>query len=246
MSAPIVQLFVTCLLDSLFPETAEAVVEVLTRAGAKVAFPAGQTCCGQPAFNAGYRDEARQMARYTIRVLERADGPIVIPSGSCAAMIRHGYLELFHDDPGWLARAQSLAGRTYEFSEFLVDRLGQVELGATWPGPLAYHPSCHLQRTLGVDRQPISLLGAVDGADVHRLPDECCGFGGVFSIDQPEISTEMLKRKLRSIEATRARTVTGCDVSCLMHIEGGLRHAGSPVRCAHLAQVLAGREPGLR
>lgn len=246
MSAPIVQLFVTCLLDSLFPETAEGVVEVLNRAGAEVAFPADQTCCGQPAFNAGYRDEARRMARYTIRVLEQSDGPVVIPSGSCAAMVRHGYPELFRDDAGWLARAQALASRTFEFSEFLVDRLGQVELGAAWPGALAYHPSCHLLRTLGVDRQPAALLSAVEGAEVRRLPDECCGFGGVFSIDQPEISTEMLKRKLSAIEASGARTVTGCDVSCLMQIEGGLRRAGSPIRCSHLAQVLAGREPGLR
>ncbi len=175
MSAPIVQLFVTCLLDSLFPETAEGVVEVLNRAGAEVAFPADQTCCGQPAFNAGYRDEARRMARYTIRVLEQSDGPVVIPSGSCAAMVRHGYPELFRDDAGWLARAQALAGRTFEFSEFLVDRLGQVELGAAWPGALAYHPSCHLLRTLGVDRQPAALLSAVEGAEVRRLPDECCG-----------------------------------------------------------------------
>lgn len=241
-----IQLFVTCLIDSLFPEIGEAVIEVLMRAGVQVAIPQEQTCCGQPAFNAGYRGPARKMARHTIEVLEDTVGPVVVPSGSCAGMIRHGYLELFADDPTWLLRANMLAERTYELSEFLVDHLGVVDLGASFIGRLAYHPSCHLLRGLGVDHQPLDLLEGVAMAQVHRLEPECCGFGGVFAVDQPEISTEMLKRKLAEINQSEAGVVVGCDVSCLMHIEGGLRHIGSSVRCAHLAQVLAGREATLR
>lgn len=241
-----IQLFVTCLIDSLFPEIGEAVVEVLTRVGMQVAIPPEQTCCGQPAFNAGYRDPARRMARHTIEVLNGTTGPVVVPSGSCAAMIRLGYLELFADDPIWLPRAIALAERIYEFSEFLIDQLGVVDLGASYDGRLAYHPSCHLLRELGIDRQPLSLLEAVAGSHVHRLAPECCGFGGVFAIDQPEISSEMLKRKIAQVKEAKAEVVVGCDVSCLMHIEGGLRHIGSTVRCAHLAQVLAGREASLR
>lgn len=241
-----VQLFATCLVDSLFPEIGEAVVTVLTRTGMHVNIPQRQTCCGQPAFNAGFFDQARQMARYTISVLNETTGPIVIPSGSCVAMIRKGYLELFADDPIWLPRACSLIERTFEFSEFLVNQLGVIDFGISLTSQLAYHPSCHLLRQLGIDHQPMGLLKAVAGADVHRLEEDCCGFGGLFSVDQYEISTEMLKRKLAEIHDSGAEVVVGCDVSCLMHIEGGLRHRNSMVRCAHLAQILAGQEASLR
>ncbi|HEY44297.1 MAG TPA: (Fe-S)-binding protein [Anaerolineae bacterium] len=244
--AETIQLFATCLIDSLFPEVGEAVVEVLSKAGMQVAVPPDQTCCGQPAFNAGYRDPARRMARYTIEVLEDTVGPVVVPSGSCTAMIREGYLELFADNPEWLLRAKKLAARTYELSEFLVDKLCVVDLGASFSGQLAYHPSCHLLRELGVDRQPMALLGKVTGAQIHPLEPVCCGFGGFFAVDQPDISTEILARKLEQVVASGAEVVVGCDVSCLMQIEGGLRYNGSTVRCAHLAQMLAGREAGLR
>jgi len=186
------------------------------------------------------------MAKYTIEVLEDTVGPVVVPSGSCAAMIREGYLELFSDDTEWLLRAIQLAERTYEFSEFLVDRLCVTDLGASYSGRLAYHPSCHLLRELGVDHQPLALLGAVAGAQIHPLEPVCCGFGGLFAVDQPDISTEILTRKLEQVAASGAEVVVGCDVSCLMHIEGGLRHNGSTVRCAHVAQILAGREAELR
>jgi L-lactate dehydrogenase complex protein LldE len=241
-----IQLFVTCLIDSLFPDVGDATVEVLNRAGVRVAFPEDQTCCGQPAFNAGYRREAARMARHTLAVFASTVGPVVVPSGSCAAMIRHGYLELFADDPVWFPRAQALADRTYELSEYLVDRLGVNDLGVARQGSLAYHPSCHLLRGLGVARQPLALLASVEGTHVTQLAAECCGFGGVFAVLHPEISGEMLGRKLAAVEASGVDTVVGCDVSCLMYIEGGLRRAGSTVRCAHLAQVLAGREGGLR
>jgi L-lactate dehydrogenase complex protein LldE len=242
----VVSLFWTCLVDALFPEVGEATIELLHHAGVKVEFPLDQTCCGQPAFNAGFWPEARQMAMHTIQVLEKAPGPVVIPSGSCTAMIRHGYLELFAEDPAWLARAKALADRTFELTEFLVDEAGIVDFEASFEGSVAYHPSCHLLRWLGVDRQPLALLGGVQGSTMHRLEAECCGFGGVFAVEHSEISGEMLKRKLHRVLESGARVVTGCDVSCLMQIEGGLRHDGHPIRCAHIAQLLTGREPGLR
>jgi len=244
--AETIQLFATCLVDSLFPKVGEAVVEVLRGVGAQVSVPSDQTCCGQPAFNAGYLGPARRMAKHTIKVLEDTVGPVVVPSGSCAAMIRKGYLELFVDDTEWLTRAMEIAERTYEFSEFLVDRLFVTDLGASYSGRLAYHPSCHLLRELGIDHQPLTLLGEVAGAQIHPLEPVCCGFGGLFAVDQPDISTEMLARKLEQVTASGAEVVVGCDVSCLMHIEGGLRHNGSTIRCAHVAQILAGREPALR
>ncbi len=241
-----IQLFITCLIDSLFPEIGEAVLQVLQDHAGPVAFPVDQTCCGQPAYNAGFHNEARHMAQHTINVLERTEGPVVVPSGSCTAMMRHGYLELFRDDPVWLPRAQALADRTYELSQFLVDVLSVTDVGATYPARLAYHPSCHLLRALGIDRQPLTLLRSVSVAEVHALPPDCCGFGGVFAVDHEPISSEMLARRLEQIQASGAETVVGCDVSCLMHLEGGLRKAGSSVRCAHLAQILAGTGAGLR
>jgi L-lactate dehydrogenase complex protein LldE len=152
-----VQLFATCLIDSLFPEIGEAVVEVLARAGMQVEIPTDQTCCGQPPFNAGFHPEAARIARHTIEVFSATQGPLIIPSGSCAAMIRHGYSELFMDDPVWLPRAKALAARTFELSEFLVDQLGVLDIGARYEARLAYHPSCHLLRELCVDRQPWTL-----------------------------------------------------------------------------------------
>jgi L-lactate dehydrogenase complex protein LldE len=240
-----IQLFVTCLIDSLFPEVGEAVVELLADAGVEVEFPEDQTCCGQPAFNAGFRDEARRMALHTLQVFAATQGPVIIPSGSCAAMLRHGYPELFADDPPNLARANQLAGRVYEFSQFLVDVLGVSAFPKAQPQAVAYHPSCHLLRGLGVDRQPRLLLQAA-GMQTQSLEAECCGFGGVFAIDQAELSAAMLQRKLHAIGESGAPTVVACDVSCLMNIEGGLRQQNAAARCAHLAQILAGRQPGLR
>jgi L-lactate dehydrogenase complex protein LldE len=228
-----------------------------------VDFPSAQTCCGQPAFNAGLRSEARLLAEHTIRVFEKTTGDIVIPSGSCAAMVRQGYLELFRDDPRWLPRAEALAERVYEFSEYLVDVRGAADpsaesshrpgvlpggrdLGSCWPGRLTYHPSCHLLRSLGVDRQPRLLLAAVKGAEVIELPgfDECCGFGGVFSVEHPELSAEFLKCKIGNLETTQAPTLVVCDAGCLMHIQGGLHRQktagrqGQTQRVVHIAEVL--------
>lgn len=241
-----VQLFATCLVDSLFPDVGSAVVEVLGRLGLQVSFPQDQTCCGQPAFNAGLRDQAVRMACSTIEVFSGTVGPVIVPSGSCAAMIRRGYLELFRGDPLWMPRAETLADRVFELSEFIVDQMQIHDVGARYPARLAYHPSCHLTRDLGIQLQPLSLLQAVAEAEVHPLSMECCGFGGLFAVDQPEISTEMLHRRITQIQAVQSDVVVACDVSCLMHIEGGLRRIESPVRCSHIAQILAGKERGLR
>ena len=238
-----VQLFVTCLIDSFFPHIGEAMVRVLNRSGVRVEFPPAQTCCGQPAFNAGLRGDARPLAEHTIRVLERTTGPVIIPSGSCGAMVRHGYLELFKDEPAWLGRAEALAERTFEFTEYLVDIRGVTDLGAHWSGSLTYHPSCHLLRSLGVDKQPRAVLAAVKDADIVELPEaeECCGFGGVFSVEHPELSAEFLKRKIGNLETSGSPTLVVADTGCLMHIQGGLKRQGRDQRVVHIAEVLAHR-----
>ncbi len=236
-----IQLFVTCLVDTFFPETGEAMLRVLNRAGVNVEFPTEQTCCGQPAFNAGLRSDARPLAQHTIRTFERTSGLVIIPSGSCAAMVRHSYLELFADDPAWLPRAKSLAERVYEFTEYLVDVRGVSDLGARWPGRLTYHPSCHLFRGLGVDRQPRLLLSHVKDAEIVELParEDCCGFGGVFSVEHPELSAEFLKRKISNLEKTGSPTLVVADTGCRMHIAGGLSRQGKGQRVVHIAEVLA-------
>jgi L-lactate dehydrogenase complex protein LldE len=238
-----VQLFVTCLVDTFFPQIGEAMVHVLNRAGVRVEFPSAQTCCGQPAFNAGLRADARPLAEHTIRVFERTSGAVIIPSGSCAAMVRHGYLELFKDDPAWLKRARALAERTYEFTEYLVDVRRATDLGARWQGKITYHASCHLLRALGVDRQPRLLLEVVREAEIVDLPEreDCCGFGGVFSVVHPELSGEFLKRKITNLEKTGAPTLVVADAGCLMNIQGGLVRQGKSQRVVHIAEVLDAR-----
>lgn len=238
-----VQLFITCLNDSFFPHIGEAMVHVLNRAGVRVEFPSAQTCCGQPAFNAGLRADARPLAEHTLRVFEKTTGAIIIPSGSCGAMVRHGYPELFKDDPAWLKRAEALAKRVYEFNEYLVDVRGISDIGACWPGRLSYHPSCHLLRGLGVDRQPRALLAAVKDAEIVELPEgeDCCGFGGVFSVEHPELSAEFLKRKITNFEKTGVPTLVVADTGCLMHLQGGLQRMTKPGKVVHLAEVLASR-----
>ena len=238
-----VQLFITCLIDSFYPQTGEAVVEIFQRLGIGVEFAPDQTCCGQPNFNAGLRAEARTIAEHTIRVYEKTGEDIVTPSGSCAHMFKHGYPELFQDDPIWLPRAQTLAGRVHEFTEYLVDKLGVTDLGARWDGVLTYHPSCHSLRGMNIDRQPRALLANVRGAQVVELPhaDECCGFGGVMSIEHPELSAEWLKRKISNLESTQSPTLVITDAGCLMHIAGGLHRQKKDQRVLHIAEILNSR-----
>ena len=234
------QLFVTCLVETLTPDVGLAAAEVLERLGVSVIVPDGLTCCGQPAFNGGFWDDARAMARHTIDALSRSDAPVVVPSGSCADMIQHHYPELLVADPIYGPRAEALAGRVYEFSEFLVDILGQTDARASFPGRLAYHASCHTLRGKGVMHQPLDLLARVRGAELVELPgsQECCGFGGLFAVKMSDISGAMLARKLDNIEQTGADAVVACDPSCLLHMAGGLHRRGSRIRPLHIAQVL--------
>jgi L-lactate dehydrogenase complex protein LldE len=233
-----IQLFVTCLVDALRPAVGWATVRVLSRLGYEVAVPEGQTCCGQPAYNAGEWGEARAMAERTLSVLERSPDPVVLASGSCVDMIVHGYAELFRDDDVLKARARAVASRTRELSQLLGEG---PALAARSAGSVTYHPPCHLLRGLGQRGGPERLLDSVTGLERTPLPaaEECCGFGGLFSVKLGGVSSAMLKRKLDAIESTGAESVVSCDLSCLTQIEGGLRRRGSKVRARHLAEVLA-------
>jgi L-lactate dehydrogenase complex protein LldE len=239
-----VQLLVTCLVDHFSPDTADAVVRVLEREGIAVTVPDGQTCCGQPACNAGARPDAVAMAQHTIALLERDPAPVVVPSGSCTDMLVHQAPALLAEDAAWAARARAVADRTYEFSQFLVDVLGMTSVPATDSGTMAYHACCHGLRGLGVDAQPTRLLAQVPGATVVPLPehDTCCGFGGLFAVKLPDISGAMLDRKCRQIAASGADTIVVTDVSCAMHMQGGLDRKGQPVRVRHIADVIAGND----
>jgi L-lactate dehydrogenase complex protein LldE len=238
-----VQLLVTCLIDRFYPETGEAVVDVLERLGLEVEFPEAQTCCGQPAFNSGYTNEARALARHTLDVLSASDAPVVVPSGSCGDMVIHQYEALFADQPVYAEKARALSHRTFELTQFLVDVMGVTDIGASADGRLAYHACCHGLRGLNVRTQPTALLGAVRKADVCPLEEAevCCGFGGLFAVKMADISGGMLARKLDKIEASGADTIVVTDVSCGMHMNGGLHRRGSRVRVRHLAEILAGR-----
>lgn len=234
-----VSLFVTCLVDQLFPEIGKATVKLLEDQGVAVDVPRGLTCCGQMAFNGGHRDEAYAVAGRTIAVL-RGQGDVVLPSGSCAAMIRHMFHELFHATPHQQV-AEELIGRTYELTEYLVDVLGVVDVGARYQGRITYHKACHGLRFLGLQRQARALLAHVAGAEVVPLPgdDECCGFGGMFAVKQATLSEAILQRKLANIAVTRADLVVTGDASCMMQMNGGLSRDGSRTRARHIAEVLA-------
>ncbi len=235
-----VQLFVTCMIETLRPEAGIAVVEILERLGVSVEIPKGQTCCGQPAFNGGLWDDARAIAKHTLDVLHATEGDIIVPSGSCGDMIKHHYTELLASDAVYGKCATEVAARTYEFAQYLVDVLGVTDLHAQFNGTLAYHPSCHLLRSMRVDRQPCELLSHVQGAHMAQVEDaeECCGFGGLFSVKMGDISSAMLERKLDRIIDSGAQTVVGCDVSCLINISGGLHRRGSNIETKHIAEVL--------
>lgn len=238
-----VQLLVTCLIDQFFPDTGMSVVSLLEGLGLKVDVPLDQTCCGQPAFNAGFTDEARAMARHTIDVLSASTAPIVVPSGSCGDMVIHHYASLLRDEPNYGPRATALAERTHELTKFLVDVMGVTDVGAVAAGlgRVTYHACCHGLRGLGVKEQPQRLLDGIAGLDRCPLAESetCCGFGGLFSVKMSDISSAMLARKLDQIQASGADTVAVTDVSCAMHMNGGLRRRGSHVTVRHLAELLS-------
>jgi L-lactate dehydrogenase complex protein LldE len=218
-----------------------AVVAVLERLGLIVECPPAQTCCGQPAFNGGFLEDARALARHTLDVLSATDDPIVVPSGSCGDMVIHQYDGLFRDDPTFAEKARSVASRTHEFTRFLVDVLGVTDVGAVCDEKIAYHACCHGLRGLDIRTQPHALLARIGGARICPLGESeaCCGFGGLFAVKMPDISSAMLARKLEFVEQSGAETIVVTDVSCAMHMAGGLRRRGSHVRLRHIAEVLA-------
>lgn len=240
-----VALFATCLADTMYPEVAKATVVVLERLDVHVEYPAGQTCCGQMHINTGYQRDALALVRHFVETFEAYEH-IVLPSASCAGAIRHqhGMVARRLGDDALASRADEVAARTYEFSEFLVDVLGVVDVGAYFPHRVTYHPTCHSLRMLHVGDKPLRLLRAVRGIDLVELPDadQCCGFGGTFAIKNAETSTAMLADKMSSVLRTKAEMCAATDASCLMHIGGGLSRLTTGVRTIHLAEILAETE----
>jgi L-lactate dehydrogenase complex protein LldE len=233
-------LFVQCLVDAVYPEVGDALLCIFDKLGIPLSCPTQQTCCGQSAFNSGYRREAIIAARRFIEIFEGAE-TVVCPSGSCVSMVKHHYPVLFRNEPDWLDRSRRLADKTYELTQYLVDILGTEDTGATYEGIVTYHDSCHLLRDLGVRDQPRKLLRNVAGADFVELKDSdrCCGFGGAFAVKYPEISAAMARDKAQKILASGADLVVGCDVGCLMNIQGILNRQKSAVKVMHIAQILA-------
>lgn len=234
-------LFITCLVDIFRPEAGEATVALLERQGLRVEFPAEQTCCGAAAFHAGWREEAITLARRWIEIFEPY-GLIVSPSPACVAMVRNDYPALLGGDPDWLRRVEAVAGRTWELTEYLVDVAQVTELDVRFDGKVTYQPACQALRVLRTDGQARSLLAEVAGAKVIPLPDaeSCCGFGGLFSVQMPEISAAMAERKAKAIEGTSADIVVTSETGCWMQVHGILSRRGSTCRAVHLAELLAG------
>jgi len=235
-----VSLFVTCIVDQVFPQVGIAITQVLERLGYQVDFPKAQTCCGQPAFNSGYTEEARKIARHFLDVFRDSE-TIIVPSGSCTSMISHHFADIFENDPQLLAEAQALEPRVFEFSRFLLEVAGVEDVGARFDGVVTYHDSCHALRELRIKAGPRKLLSKVRGLTLVEMTtaEECCGFGGTFSIKFPEVSGAMARTKIDSIQQTGASTIVSIDSSCLMQLQGVIDRAGLPIRTLHLAEVLA-------
>jgi L-lactate dehydrogenase complex protein LldE len=238
---PHVALFVTCLVDLFRPAIGFAAARLLEDAGCTVAVPRAQTCCGQPAYNQGDRADSVDLARQTIDALQGYDY-VVVPSGSCAGMLRQHYPELFTAGSADGERARELAARTYELVSFLTDVMGVTSVAAECPARVTYHDACSGLRELGIKQQPRVLLQTVRGLELTELaaPEVCCGFGGTFCVKYPEISTKMVDDKAAEIAATGAEMVLAGDLGCLMNIAGRLSRRGSPVAVRHVAEVLAG------
>ena len=235
-----VALFITCLTDQFFPRVGECVVEVLKRLGVEVTFNPAQTCCGQPAFNTGYREQAREVAARMLDLFDDAEY-VVAPSGSCTTMVRVFYPELFAGYPDRLRQVERLRSRLFEFSEFLVKILRAEDVGASFRGRVTYHDSCHLLRELGIESEPRKLIRAVRGVDFVEMEDYklCCGFGGTFSVKFPEVSVAMADDKLHAATQAGAEYLIANDSGCLMHLAGVIHRQGLPIRTMHLAELLA-------
>ena len=242
-SHPTVALFVTCLVDAFRPNVGFAALRLLDSAGARSRVPLAQTCCGQPAFNNGDLDSARAIARQVIETFAAFDR-VVVPSGSCAGMLKLHYPELFEQDPVWAPRARAFAGRVCELSQYLTEQ--GVEIAAAYPGVAAYHDSCSSLRELGVRAEPRALLQQVEGLEVRDLaePEVCCGFGGTFCVKYPDISTRLVSDKAADVRATGADTLVAGDLGCLLNIAGRLQREGSDIRVFHYAEILADMTEG--
>lgn len=233
-----VSLFVTCLSDLIFTNVGKNTVEILERAGCEVDFPEAQTCCGQPAYNSGYLKEAKESMKQMMRAFKDSEY-VVGPSGSCVGMLKE-YPNIFKGDPEWEGAAENLASKSYELTQFLVNVLGVTDVGSTFEGRVTYHPSCHMTRILGVKDEPKILLQNVKGVDLVELPmgEDCCGFGGTFSVKNPEISAEMVKEKSQHVSETKAEYLVGGDMGCLMNIGGRMRREGKKVEVLHISEIL--------
>jgi L-lactate dehydrogenase complex protein LldE len=242
MSARIrVGLFVTCLVDLVRPEVGFAAVKLLEQASCDVTIPRVQTCCGQPAWNAGADKDARDIARNVIAAFEGFDY-VVAPSGSCAGMIKRHYPEVFENDSAWLPRARALAAKTHELMSFLVRVRGVEAVRAKFAGSVCYHDSCSSRREMGVVDEPRQLLASVDGLTLKEMADRetCCGFGGLFSVKYPEISERIADTKIAEVLASGAETLTGGDLGCLLHLAGRMKRDGKDIAVRHVAEILAG------
>jgi L-lactate dehydrogenase complex protein LldE len=244
MSMPKAQLFITCLGDQFYTGTLQNMTRILERLGVELTFPAEQTCCGQPLFNNGFENQARSIARNFLHAFSMSEAPIIGPSGSCVSMVKHHYPELFPAGSPEHALAGEIAGRIFEFTEYLVEVLKVTDVGAAYPHKVTYHASCHYLREMGLKTEARSLLSAVQGLELVPLNEEdtCCGFGGAFSVTFPEVSRAMMTNKVKNIIASGADTVVSCEPGCLMNIAGGLHDAGSGIRAMHIIDVLASRE----
>lgn len=239
-----VSLFVTCLGELFYSDVSKDVVEILERLGCQVDFPRGQVCCGQPAYNSGYIKDASKGAKQMIKAFEDSEY-VVTPSGSCCAMLKE-YPGMFVDEPKWAKRAQELAEKTYELTQFIVNVLGVEDLGATFHAKATYHTSCHMTRLLNENEAPFKLLKNVKGLDLIDLPHnyDCCGFGGTFAVKMVPISEQMVDEKVKHVVETEAEVLIGADNGCLMNIGGRLSRKGQPLKVMHIAQILNANKGG--
>ncbi|MDX1301869.1 (Fe-S)-binding protein [Photobacterium sp.] len=237
-----VNFFVTCLCDTVKAEVAKKTVTLLEQLGCEVIFPEKQGCCGQPSLNSGYIESSKPAMKNLIMAFEENDLPIVTPAGSCAATVKK-YPEYLADEPEWAERAQKIADRLYELTQFIVNQLGVENVGARLNGRAVYHPSCSLIRKLGIREEPLRLLANVEGLEMLPIDNQetCCGFGGTFSIKMSEISGEMVKEKVRHISAVEPEYLIGADISCLINIGGRINREGKPIKVMHIVDVLLSR-----
>lgn len=236
-----VTLFATCLVDMFQSSAGKATVELLERLGCEIDFPESQVCCGQPAYNSGYVNEAKEAMKSMIDTFVDAEY-VVSPSGSCITMF-HEYAHVFKGDPVWEPKAKKLAAKSFELTQFIVDVLKIEDVGASFEGKVTYHTSCHMTRLLGVKKAPMILLSNVKGLEFTELPgkEQCCGFGGTFSVKMAQISEQMVDEKVMHVEETGAEYLIGADAGCLMNIGGRIERQGKPIKVLHIAEVLNSR-----